>query len=83
MLSEQVIFILVPCNDFAFFDFTAVKVFSFFCNCQSTFSAHLISKLLHPLQIFFRSMQFLSILIADRIRHQMAMNMVFILMDCH
>ena len=59
------------------------KCFPFSATVNPRFLHILISKLLHPLQIFFRSMQFLSILIADRIRHQMAMNMVFILMDCH
>lgn len=55
----------------------AIKVFFLFRNGQSPFPAHLVRKLLHPLQISFRTVQLSPIFITDRIRHQMAMNVVF------
>ena len=51
LLTEQVIFIFAPCNDFPFFNLASVKVLSFFGNCQSALPAHLIGKLFHTFQI--------------------------------
>ena len=83
LLPEQIIFIFAPRNDLPFLNLATIKMFSLFRNCQSPFPAHLVCELLHPFQISFRAVQLSPIFITDRIGHQMAVNMVFVFMDCH
>ncbi len=80
-VDQHLILILVPCPYFTGFNLGSVKVFSFFCNMQSSGFAELIGKVLLSLKIRFRLMQLTSVHKGYRIGYDVDMQVILVLVN--
>ena len=81
IFQQRLIGVLFPTDDIAGFNGSSVKMPAFFSDGQTLFLAELVGKHFLLLQILFRLMQFVPVDIRNRVRNDMAVQMVFILVD--
>lgn len=81
VVQHGLIFVLLPADHFLRFDPTAVKVFSFFCNSKTALPAELVRKLLLPGKVTFGLVELMSVEKRNRVRHNVTVQMLFVLMD--
>ena len=77
------VFLLVPGDAFTFFHPAAVEMFSFFGYGQAPIPAHLVHSFLHVRQVLGSGVEFVTVLIADRVGHHMKVEMAPVLVDSH
>lgn len=74
-ILHQMVFVLAPCTNCSLLQFISMKIPAFLCHAKSPLHAHLVGKIFHPLQVFLRIVQLMTIHKADGIGYDMAMHM--------
>lgn len=81
VFEQCLIGVLFPADDIAGFNGSSVKMPAFFRNRKSLLLAELIGKRLLLFQILFRLMQFMPVNIRNGVRDNVAVQMIFVLMN--
>ncbi len=81
-VGEYLVFVLAPRPDLSGLNLSSVKMLSLFSHGERPIPAKLVREVLLSLKVFLRLMKLVSVHKGNRIRHNVYMKVILILMDC-